>query len=89
MLIATYQHNAAVATEVEEARAAASHSAEVLNGEDEEGIDQEQVFAEIDAQAAEARGSYTPAGIMLVIGAGSLLAGFRLYHRSRSADDQQ
>lgn len=88
LLIATYQHNAAVADEVEAARAAASHAAEADNDEEEEQhVDREQALAEIDAQAAVARGSFTPAGLMLIAGAGSLFFGFRLYRQANAGEE--
>ena len=84
LLIATYQHNAAIAAEVEDARAAASHSAEALSDDNEEDFDQEQAFAEIDARAAEARGSYFPGALMLIAGAGSLVLGAGLSRQANA-----
>ncbi len=81
LLIATYQHNAAVAAELEEARAAVEHSAEAANGTDEEVAERAQALADIDASAAEERGSYVPPAVILLAGAGSLLIGARVYRR--------
>lgn len=83
LLIATYQHNAAVAAEVEDAREAASHSAEAVNGNDEDTADRQEALAEIETLAEDARGSYWPPSVMLVIGAGALLAGVRVYRSDR------
>ncbi|QIT54990.1 hypothetical protein HC341_07040 [Aquisalimonas sp. 2447] len=86
LLIATYQHNAAVAAEVEEAREAVTHSAEMANGQDEDTAERRQELAEIETMADEARGSYMAPAVMLIVGAGGLLAGVRVYRSHGLAD---
>ncbi|SEO79579.1 hypothetical protein [Aquisalimonas asiatica] len=85
LLIATYQHNAAVAAEVEAAQEAITHSAEMTNGSDEDAAERAQELAEIEALAEESRGSYMPSAVLLLVGAGGLLAGVRIYRSSGSA----